>query len=56
MVASRADFRVFGRGVIDVVKAHMWEAHAVLQGVRRMPPEIYVLSSQSERFQKALEN
>ncbi|MGH7331775.1 MAG: hypothetical protein ACREKS_03315 [Candidatus Rokuibacteriota bacterium] len=44
----RAEFRVFGSGVIDVVKARMWEAHAVLQGVRRMPPEIYARSSLSD--------
>lgn len=48
MVAARAEFRVFGRGVIDTVKARMWEAHAALQGIRRLPPEIYVLSTGSD--------
>jgi hypothetical protein len=42
---ARAEFRVFGRGVIDTVKARMWNAHAVLQGVRNMPPEIYFVSA-----------
>jgi hypothetical protein len=44
-IIPRAEFRVFGRGVIDIVKTRMWEVHAVLQGVRRMPPETYFLSA-----------
>jgi hypothetical protein len=44
-IVPRAEFRVFARGVIDIVKARMWGAHAVLQGVRRMPPETYFLSA-----------
>jgi hypothetical protein len=43
-IAPRAEFRVFGRGIIDVVKARMWDAQAVLQGIRRMPAEVYLLS------------
>jgi len=42
---ARAEFRVFEAGVINIVKACMWGAHAVLQGVRRMPLEIYLLSA-----------
>jgi hypothetical protein len=40
----RAEFRVFGQGVIDIVNQKMWEAGAVLQKARRMPPETYFLS------------
>lgn len=43
-VAPRAEFRVFGHGVIDIVKRKMWEAGAVLQKARKMPPETYFLS------------
>ena len=45
---ARAEFRVFGRGVIDVVKTRIWEAHAILQGIRKMPPEIYFLAAGNE--------
>lgn len=47
-IVARTEFRVFGRGVIDIVKARMWEAHAVLQGVRGMLPETYFLSALSD--------
>jgi hypothetical protein len=43
-IVPRAEFRVFGRGVIDIVKLKMWDAGAVLQKARRMPPETYFLS------------
>jgi hypothetical protein len=47
-IVVRAEFRVFGHGIIDIVRSRMWEANAVLQGVRRMPPEIYFLSALSD--------
>jgi len=43
-ITPRAEFRVFGQGVIDIVKQKMWDAKAVLEKVRKMPPEIYLLS------------
>ena len=43
-ILPRAEFRVFGSGVIDIVKQKMWDAGAVLQKARRMPVEIYFLS------------
>jgi hypothetical protein len=45
---ARAEFRVFGHGIIDIVRSRMWAAHAVLQGVRSMPPETYFLSALSD--------
>ena len=46
-IVPRAEFRVFGQGVIDIVKQKMWDAGAVLQKARRMPPETYFLSVQT---------
>jgi hypothetical protein len=43
-ITPRAEFRVFGQGVIGIVSQKMWEAGAVLQKARRMPPETYFLS------------
>jgi len=43
-ITPRAEFRVFGHGVIDIVKQKMWEARAVLEKARKMPPETYFLS------------
>lgn len=43
-IAPRAEFRVFGQGVIDAVQAKMWDAGAVLQKARRMPAETYFIS------------
>ena len=43
-ITPRAEFRVFGQGVIDIVREKMWDAKAVLERVRKMPPEIYFLS------------
>lgn len=36
-ITPRAEFRVFGHGVIDIVKQKMWEAKAVLEKARKMP-------------------
>jgi len=46
-ITPRAEFRVFGQGVIDIVKQKMWEAKAILEKARKMPPETYFLSVQT---------
>lgn len=43
-IVPRAEFRVFGTGIIDIVQGRMWDAGAILQKARHMPPEIYILS------------
>ena len=43
-LTPRAEFRVFGRDIIESVKEHMWECKAVLYKARIMPEEVYVLS------------
>jgi hypothetical protein len=47
-IAPRAEFRVFGRGVIEVVKQHMWNGKTVLFQARRMPAETYFLSANTD--------
>lgn len=43
-IVPRAEFRVFGHGIIDIVKRKMWSCGAVLHKARRMPAETYFLS------------
>jgi hypothetical protein len=43
-IIARAEFRVFGQGVIDIVKQLMWNGKTVLFQARRMPAETYFLS------------
>ena len=43
-IVPRAEFRVFGQGVIETVRAHMYNGKTVLFQARRMPPETYFLS------------
>jgi hypothetical protein len=43
-ITPRAEFRVFGQGVIGIVKAHMWNGKTVLFQARHMPLETYFLS------------
>ena len=43
-IVPRAEFRVFGQGIVDIVKQKMWDVGAVLQKARKMPPETYFLS------------
>ena len=43
-IVPRAEFRVFGQGVIDTVRAHMYNGKTILFQARRMPPETYFLS------------
>lgn len=47
-ITPRAEFRVFGHGIVDTVEARMWEAAAVLSKVRRMPAETYILSRRTD--------
>lgn len=41
---ARAEFRVFGPRIIDIVQSHMWNGRTVLNEMRTMPAETYVLS------------
>lgn len=43
-ITPRAEFRVFGQGVIETVRAHMYNGKTVLYQARRMPVETYFLS------------
>lgn len=43
-IIPRAEFRVFGQGVIDLVQEKLWNGKTVLQKARRMPQETYFLS------------
>lgn len=43
-IVPRAEFRVFGQGIIDIVEQKMWNGKTVLQQARKMPPETYFLS------------
>ncbi len=43
-ITPRAEFRVFGPGVIELVKGKMWNGRTVLFQARRMPVETYFLS------------
>ncbi len=46
-IIPRAEFRVFGHGIIDIVKDRMWNGKTVLFQARRMPAETYLLSSKT---------
>jgi hypothetical protein len=46
-IVPRAEFRVFGRGIMDIVKTRMWDAQAALHKARKMPPETYFLSTRT---------
>lgn len=43
-IIPRAEFRVFGHSVIDLVKEKMWTCAATLHKARKMPAETYFLS------------
>ena len=47
-LVPRAEFRVFGQGVIETVKDRMWNGKTVLFQKRRMPQEIYFLSATTD--------
>lgn len=42
-IVPRAEFRIFGQGIIDIVKAAMWKSQATLFKVRQSS-ETYILS------------
>ncbi len=46
-IIPRAEFRVFGQGIIDIVKPAMWEAQAKLFKIRRSA-ETYILSRHTD--------
>ncbi len=46
-IVPRAEFRVFGQGVIDLVKDKMWNGKTVLFQARKMPAETYFLSAKT---------
>ena len=43
-IVPRAEFRVFGHGIIEKVRARMWSCAATLHKARKMPAETYFLS------------
>jgi hypothetical protein len=43
-IIPRAEFRVFGQGIIDIVKSKMWNGKTILFQARKMPLETYFLS------------
>ncbi|MFZ1852576.1 MAG: hypothetical protein WAU15_10240 [Nitrosomonas sp.] len=47
-IVPRAEFRVFGQGVIELVKEKMWNGKTVLFQARRMPAETYFLSANTD--------
>ena len=44
-IFPRAEFRVFGHGIIEKVTRTMWTAKAQLHAARKMPAETYFLSA-----------
>lgn len=47
-IIPRAEFRVFGQGVIETVRAHMYNGKTILFQARRMPAETYFLSANTD--------
>lgn len=43
-IVPRAEFRVFGHGIIEAVKARLWNGKTILYQARKMPAETYFLS------------
>lgn len=43
-IVPRAEFRVFGQGIVEAVKEKMWSCRAQLYKARTMPSETYILS------------
>lgn len=46
-IIPRAEFRVFGHGVIELVKEKMWNGKTILFQARKMPAETYFLSTRT---------
>ena len=44
-IVPRAEFRVFGQGVVETVRAHMYNGKTILFQARRMPAETYFVSA-----------
>ena len=55
-IAPRAEFRVFGHGIIDRVKERMWNGKTVLYQARRMPAETYFLSAATDEANVKVRN
>lgn len=47
-IKPRAEFRVFGHGIIEAVNTHMWNGKTVLQHARAMPAETYFVSRHTQ--------
>lgn len=47
-IVPRAEHRVFGHGIIETVKARMWNGKTVLLQARKVPAETYVLSARTD--------
>jgi len=47
-IAPRAEFRVFGHGIIEPLKARLWNGRTVLQQARKMPAEVYFVSRRTQ--------
>lgn len=46
-IVPRAEFRVFGKDVIEPLKAKLWNGKTVLAQARKMPMETYFLSTKT---------
>jgi hypothetical protein len=47
-IRPRAEFRVFGHGIIKTIQERMWGAGAILGMARKMPMELYLVSAQTD--------
>jgi len=47
-IRPRAEFRVFGHGVIKTVQERMWGVGALLGMARKMPMELYLVSAHTD--------
>ncbi|MEA2115053.1 MAG: hypothetical protein U9P36_06690 [Thermodesulfobacteriota bacterium] len=54
-IVPRAEFRVFGQNIIDIVKPAMWKAHATLFKVRQSG-ETYILSRHTNEANVKIRN
>lgn len=48
VIVPRAEYRVFGQGLIDIVQQKIWDAGATLQKARKMPAEVYFISRHTD--------
>jgi hypothetical protein len=55
-LAPRAEFRVFGHGVIAALQPALWNGRTVLQQARKMPAETYVLSRRTRAANVKIRN